>query len=189
MKLEARIEGVLFYKSGPVEKVFLAEFFGISPEELELSLEALHRSLEMRGIRLVGTDTTVQLVTDSGLNDDIEQIRTQELQRDIGKAGAETLAIVLYRGPITRSEIDKIRGVNSTFIIRNLMIRGLIERRSNPKDSRSFLYAITPNLLQHLGIEKREDLPDFENIMDALDTFNEEARQSETQKDNNPFLS
>lgn len=187
MKLESHIEGVLFYKSSPVEKLFLAEFFDVSPDELEASLTLLSESLQNRGVRLIMTDTTVQLVTAPDLSDEIEQLRTQELSRDIGKAGAETLAIILYKGPLTRAEIDRIRGVNSTFIIRNLLIRGLIERRANPKDSRSFHYAITPSLLQHLGIEKREDLPEFEDIINALEKFEQETEQA-TLADN-PFSS
>lgn len=187
MKLESRIEGVLFYKSGPVEKLFLAEFFDVSPETLEEGLEKVSNALADRGLSLIKTDTTVQLVTSPELNDEIEQLRTQELHRDIGKAGSETLAIILYRGPITRSEIDKIRGVNSTFIIRNLMVRGLVERRANPKDSRSFLYATTPSLLQHLGISKREDLPNFQEFMDSLEKF--ETENNEEDENANPFLS
>lgn len=185
MKLESHIEGVLFYKSGPVEKLFLAEFFDISPDELEQAFLILRESLTERGLKLLTTDTTAQLVTAPELSEIIESLRTQELSRDIGKAGAETLAIILYRGPITRSEIDKIRGVNSTFILRNLLIRGLAERRVNPNDSRSYLYAITPTLLQHLGIEKREDIPEFEDIMNALDQFEKES--SEEVFSDNPF--
>lgn len=98
-------------------------------------------------------------------------MRKDELSADIGKAGAETLAIVLYRGPLSRIEIDRIRGVNSTFILRNLLIRGLVERRPHPTDSRSFNYAITPSLLQHLGITSRESLPEFAEVMNSLDVF------------------
>lgn len=176
MNLEAHIEGVLFYKSEPVKKIFLAEFFDVSPEELEPALIQLATSLSSRGVRLTVTDTTVQLVTAPDLSDEIETLRTEELSRDIGKAGSETLAIILYRGPLTRAEVDRVRGVNSTFIIRNLLVRGLIERRPNPSDSRSFLYATTPVLLQHLGVDKRENLPSFEDIMNSLDTFEKEQR-------------
>lgn len=75
----------------------------------------------------------------------IQGIVKEELSRDMGKAASETLAIVLYLGSIARSRIDWIRGVNSTFILRNLMIRGLVERITNPSDERSFY--IVPRLI------------------------------------------
>jgi segregation and condensation protein B len=109
----------------------------------------------------------------------IEKLKKEELRGDIGKAGAETLAIILYRGPLSRIEIDRIRGVNSTFILRNLLVRGLIERRDHPTDSRSFTYAITPTLLNHLGISHREALPEFDVIMNALDSFEKQEIESE----------
>ena len=174
MNLEMSIEAVLFYKTEPMKKTALAELFSVSPEDIESALARLNESLSSHAMRIVSTDTSAQLVTAPEMSGIIEQIRKEELRSDIGKSGAETLAIILYRGPLSRIEIDRIRGVNSTFIVRNLLIRGLIERRAHPTDTRSFIYAITPTLLNHLGIQKREDLPDFSEIMNALDQFEKE---------------
>jgi chromosome segregation and condensation protein ScpB len=69
--------------------------------------------------------------------------------------------------------------VNSTFIIRNLLIRGLVEKRPHPRDARSFVYAITPKLLLHLGITSREELPDYEETLNALDIFESEEGKVE----------
>jgi len=99
-------------------------------------------------------------------------MRKSELKADIGKAGAETLAIILYQEPISRAEIDKIRGVNSSFILRNLLIRGLIERNQN-KATNSFQFKISPQLLSHLGVTHKHELPDFAKVVDALEKFNE----------------
>ena len=117
------------------------------------------------------TEKEVQLVAAPELDELIESLRRDELNRDIGKAGAETLAIILYREPISRAEIDLIRGVNSTFILRNLMVRGLVSREVCPDESRSYRYSITPALLAHLGITKKTDLPDWEAAMMKLDTY------------------
>ena len=154
----------------------------MQPEEIESALDTLARALSTRGVRLLSTDTSVQLVSAPEASELIDQLRKEELTADIGKAGAETLAIILYRGPLSRIEIDRIRGVNSTFIIRNLLIRGFVERRAHPTDSRSFIYAITPTLLQHLGITKREELPDFADVMNALDIF---EKQDAAEEDSN----
>jgi len=177
MNLENQIEAVLFYKAEPIKKSVLTEFFNISDEALQLSLETLSTQLSERGVRIIITDTHVHMVTAPEASELIETLRKAELKTDIGKAGAETLAIILYRGPISRIEVDRIRGVNSTFIIRNLLIRGLVERRNNPKDTRSFHYAVTPTLLAHLGISKREELPDFEAILNTLDTFESQEKE------------
>ena len=171
MTLEQKIEGVLFYRSAPVKKTELYKLFTIAEEELFAALQNLSLHLEKGATRLLITDSAVQLVTAPELDGLIEEIRKDELKRDIGKAGAETLAIVLYREPVSRAEIDMIRGVNSAFILRNLMIRGLVSRESNPNDSRSFTYRITPELLQHLGITRKEDLKEYGSTIDALDSY------------------
>jgi segregation and condensation protein B len=181
MNLEQHIEGVLFYKAEPMKKAALAALFSVDPEEIDLALEALSKRLSGGGTRLTQTDETVQLVTAPDVSETIALLRKEELKRDIGKAGAETLAIILYRGPISRADIDRIRGVNSSFILRNLLIRGLIERRDHPKDHRSYVYAVTPDLLNHLGLTKREALPEFERIMSSIDTF--EAGQDRVEKE------
>ena len=124
-----------------------------------------------RGLTLIQTDTEVMLGTAKEFSPLIEQLTKEELSRDLGKAGLETLSIVLYQGPISRADIDYIRGVNSQFILRNLLIRGLVERIDNPKDARSFLYKTTLDLLAHLGISKVEDLPEYEKVRSDIDAF------------------
>lgn len=187
MNLEAVVEGVLFYKASPIKISALAKFLNVPEEELHEALQILDARLLTGGTRLLKTDTEVQIVTAPELAEVIEALRKDDLKRDIGKAGAETLAIILYRGPVSRIEIDRIRGVNSTFIIRNLLIRGLVEKRDNPHDARSFLYAGTPELLAHLGISKREDLPEFGEIMNALDTFESEQQEEISKEPQNAF--
>lgn len=188
MGLEQKIEAVLFYKAEPMKRTELVKFFSVTDGELSEALASLTSSLSLRGIRMVATDTTVCLVTAPELSECIDEVRKEELKGDIGKAGAETLAIILYRGPLSRIEIDRIRGVNSTFIIRNLLIRGLVERRAHPTDQRSYTYAITPTLLNHLGITSRESLPQFAEVMNALDTFEREENEKEAEETTaNPF--
>lgn len=181
MSLLNNVEAVLFYKTEPFAFSALAKFLEVSEVEVREVCAQLQEQLQPSGLRLIMTDTAVQLVSAPEQSEIIEKLRKDELSQDIGKAGAETLSIILYRGPLSRAEVDRIRGVNSTFIIRNLLVRGLIERRDNPHDSRSFNYAGTPELFQHLGITKKEDLPDFEAVMNALDTFETSAKAEESQ--------
>ena len=124
MPIDVLIEGFLFYKSAPQKKQVMIKLFDISEEDFRQALDILSERLKSGATRLIETDSEIQLVTCPEMAPIIESLRKNELKADIGKAGAETLAIILYRAPISRSEIDRIRGVNSSFILRNLLIRG-----------------------------------------------------------------
>ena len=162
MELAQRIEGILFYKGEPVLLADLARMVGANVEEVQSALPVLTASLSGRGVRLLIAGEQISLVTAPELSSLIETLQKEELKRDIGKAGAETLAIVLYKGPITRADIDYIRGVNSSFILRNLMMRGLVVRKEHEKDVRTYAYASSSELfaceLKTLEEGKKYDL-------------------------------
>ena len=169
--IEKQIEAILFFKGEPVKIKELSNFLKISEKNIRAALENLKEQLKGRGICLMEKDDSVMLGTTPELSELIEHIRKEELKKDIGKAGLETLSIILYRSPIGRSEIDYIRGVNSTFILRALMVRGLVERISNPKDARSFFYKPTFELLSFLGISNINELPNFDKAKEELEIF------------------
>lgn len=169
MTLDVLIEALLFYKAAPQNRQKTCKLFAVSEEEFTAALGTLRNRLQTGATRLVETDTEIQLATAPELSELIEQLRRQDLTSDIGKAGAETLAIVLYREPISRSEIDRIRGVNSSFILRNLLTRGLITRDSITGNG--YQFRISPALLQQLGVSSKHELPQFSDLMNALDTF------------------
>src|SRR3989344_1284348 len=175
MGMEAMIEAVLFWRAEPVAVSELAEWLGASEAEVNESLTRLEQNLnesdhspDGRGIRLLRKDDEVMLGTASAASDLITRLTKEELSRELGRAGLETLTIVLYRGPVSRAQIDYLRGVNSTYILRHLQVRGLGERVVNPDDARSFLYRPTFQLLQHLGLTRVEDPPDFAAISSSL---------------------
>jgi segregation and condensation protein B len=171
MDLAAKIEAILFWKAEPVATKKLAQLLGVNAIALKDGLAALENSLKGRGVTLVQTDEEVMLGTAKELSPLIEQLTKDELTRDLGKAGLETLSIVLYQGPISRADIDYIRGVNSQFILRSLLIRGLVERVDNPADARSYLYKPTLDLLSHLGVSKIADLPEYEQVRNDIASF------------------
>jgi len=171
MDLEQQIEALLFFKGEPVKIKELSKILEQNEDSINESLVKLSGSLKERGVRVLIKDNEALLVTSPEVSGIIESARKEELSRDIGKAGLETLSIVLYKGPVARSEIDYIRGVNSTFILRNLLIKGLVERIANPRDQRSFLYRPSFDLLTFLGISNIEELPDFEKVKEELETF------------------
>ncbi len=146
------------------------KLFDVSALDLQDALQILSDRLKTGATRLIETNEEIQLVTTPELAPIIEAMRKSELKADIGKAGAETLAIILYQEPISRSAIDRIRGVNSSFILRNLQIRGLVDRTPNKQGS-GYEFVVSPALLAHLGITKKHDLPDFARIADSLESF------------------
>jgi len=178
MNLDAHIEALLFFKGEAMSIRELAKVLAKKEEEVEGALHVLEERLVAgSGIRLMRKERDVELRTAPEASERVLAMRKEELSKDLGKAGLETLSIILYKGPITRSEIDYIRGVNSTFIVRNLLIRGLVERMPHEKDQRSFLYKPTFELLSFLGITTIEDLPEYGEVIKELQQFEERGKE------------
>ncbi len=171
LPLSSQIEALLFWKAETLSIKKIANILEKTEDEIKEAIKTLHEDLKVRGITLVEWEDDVTLGTAQGASELIEKLNKEELSKDLGRAGIETLSIILYQGPISRADIDYIRGVNSQFIIRNLLIRGLIEKQDNPTDQRSFLYKPTLELLSFLGISKISDVPDFESVRKDIENF------------------
>jgi segregation and condensation protein B len=169
--LEKQLEAVLFWKGEPVSIKKLSQIFSKTEEEISDALRQLEENLVGRGVSLIRKEDEVALGTSKDTSELIEKLTKEELIRDLGRAGIETLSIIIYQGPISRAEIDYIRGVQSTFILRNLMIRGLVEKVTNPKDQRSFLYKPTFELLSYMGLTKIEEMPEFAEAKAEIESY------------------
>jgi len=182
MDISSQIESILFWKAEPITIEKLSSLLNVDTNTIKTSLIELEKKLIGRGITLIQNDNEVSLVTSKENAGLIEQITKEELNKDLGKAGLETLSIILYEGPISRSEIDYIRGVNSQFILRALLIRGLVERIESQEHARVFLYKPTLELMSHLGISKIGELPDYEKIRMEIESFkkNEESNHDQS---------
>ena len=101
----------------------------------------------------------------------LKSVIKSEFDSELSKASLETLSIILYKNTASRAEIDYIRGVNSSFILRNLLVRGLIEREVKRGEDRSYVYKPSLSLLEHLGVKSLEELPDFVSISAKLKEF------------------
>ncbi len=170
-KLESQIESILLFRNEPVTVGELAKSLGASVSEVKTALHNLQIFYQERGIVLVTTGEEFGLGTHPENSSLIEKFQKEEFSRELGRAGLETLAIIIYRGPVSRREVDQVRGVNSGFILRTLLIRGLIERTESAAGERSFSYQPTLKLFQHLGVRKKEELPDFEKSWQKLEEF------------------
>ena len=177
-KIAQKIEAYLFWKGEPVTIKNLIKVIEVDEVSVHQALDVLNEKTNTDlGIVLIRYDDMVTLGTHIAVSDFIEQMIKDDLQKDLGKSALETLAIVLYQGPIKRADIDYVRGVNSQFILRNLLVRGLITRVDNPADERTFLYRPSLELMAFLGITEIGQLPDFDEVIHKLSALKAEHQE------------
>lgn len=177
--LAHKIQALLFALGRPLSRKELSGMLNTSEAEVSAAIAELQSALS-GGVVLIDDGGEVELRVGADASALIEKIRKEEYSRDIGKAGLEALSAVLYRGPLTRSEIDFIRGVNSSQTLRTLALRGLLRKIQNPKDERSFLYEPTTELLAQLGVTRPADLPDYAEVRAKLEQLEEAYRQKQS---------
>jgi segregation and condensation protein B len=160
LSLAVQLEGILFVASEPVSLGDLAESLEVDSKTVELGLSELDDELRSRGLRLQRHANRVQLTTAPELALKIERFLGLESRAHLSRAGLETLAIIAYNQPITRPQIDAVRGVNSDSMLKGLLFKGLISELGRAQGpGRPILYATTPEFLQHLGLSSTDDLP------------------------------
>lgn len=191
-ELISKIEALLFIYGDAIDIKKIAKTLSsdgkISEVEVEEAIQKLAENLksEERGLFLVRDKEKVQLTTKPELAFLLESVVKEELRENLTPAALETLSIVAYAGPMTRAELDYIRGVNSSFSLRNLSIRGLVERYPDPKRGNVYIYKPSFELLKFLGVARVEDLPDHEKFQSLIAKLRNpvEADKPETQSTN-----
>jgi len=173
-ELGREIEALLFTEGGSMTRKKLLSLLGCKENELKDAVSVLTERLQ-GGLTLIETDSEISLAVAPKTSDTVREALKRELSRDIGDAGLEVLAIILYCGPSTRARIDYIRGVNTSSTLRNLIARGLLEREGNPDDAREYLYKPTVELLAHLGVSNIKELPEYDTIARELLEFEQRA--------------
>jgi segregation and condensation protein B len=168
MNLEQKIEAILFFKGEPITFRKLGEILNVSPGDVLAAIANLKTSFENRGIVLIEKENEIVLGTAPELSTLIEDLQKEELNKDLSKASLETLSIILYKNGASRAEIDYIRGVNSSFTLRALSIRGLVEKATDTKDSRRYIYKPSFELLSFMGIKSIEELPEYVEVNNSI---------------------
>ena len=179
--LEAKLEALLFLYGEPVRVKKIAEVLDVKENELADAMSGLSAKLgdNDRGLHLVKSDGRLQLTTKPSLNLLLSTIAQDELDSGLTSASMETLSIIAYLGPCRRSLVEHIRGVNSSFILRSLLIRGLLERKPDPDRANAFVYQVSFDFLRHMGVGQVSELPEYEKYRDFENLF---ANLSETQQ-------
>jgi len=163
LEIKPLIESLLFVADEPVAVGRLASAIGVSREAVEEALRELNEEYEHRGLRLQRNGEQVQMVTAPEAAPYIERFLDLNMSSKLSPAALETLAIVAYQQPITRAQIEAVRGVGCDSVLRTLVSKGLIEEVGRlPQAGRPILYGTTFEFLQHFGLRNLDELPPLE---------------------------
>jgi segregation and condensation protein B len=165
LSVAAQVESLLFVADAPVSIGRLAEALEVTPGQVEGALDNLEAAYTGRGLRLQRAGSRVQLISAPEAAPGVERFLGLEARTRLSRAALETLAIVAYRQPITRPEIEAVRGVSSDSVLRTLLSIGLIEDVGRaPTVGRPILYGTTFEFLQHFGLRGLDELPPLDEF-------------------------
>ena len=174
LPLSTKLEAMLFVAGEPVTTSQLATALDVAPSVIERGLNELDASLSTRGLRLQRHAGRVQLTTAPQLAELIERFLGLEAKTHLTRAALETLAIIVYQQPVTRPQIDSIRGVNSDSMMKSLLHKGLIlESGRADGPGRPILYSTTPEFLQHFGLNSILEMPSLAKPEEEADNHDE----------------
>ncbi len=160
LSLEAQIETLLFVAPGTVSVRQLSQALEEAPRKVEKALKILEKDYESRGLRILRHKGELRLASAPQAAPLVERFLDLEATARLSAAALECLALVSYQQPITRPQIDSIRGVNSDSVLRNLLSNGLVEEAGRAEGpGRPILYVTAPEFLQHFGLTALEELP------------------------------
>ena len=163
LSLAAQVESLLFVADAPVSVNRLAEALETTPTQVEQALSELEAIFASGGLRLQRAGNRVQLITAPEAASCVERFLGLEARTRLSRAALETLAIIAYSQPMTRPEIESIRGVSSDSVLRTLLSVGLIEEVGRaPTVGRPILYGTTFEFLQHFGLSSMDELPSLD---------------------------
>lgn len=172
--ITAEVEAFLFVYGEPLEVKKISKMLSkggnkVSESEIKEAVAELQKKYSgAGGLNLIYSDSPagqkVQLATKPEFAPLMEEFIKDEFKEDLTPASLETLSLIAYLGPVSRAQIDYYRGVNSSFILRNLLMRGLVERYTDPQRANVYFYQASFDLMKYLGISKIEDLLEYEKF-------------------------
>ncbi|PIU08859.1 MAG: SMC-Scp complex subunit ScpB [Candidatus Moranbacteria bacterium CG_4_9_14_3_um_filter_33_15] len=182
-KEKSILESLLFVSGEPLSLEKISKISKIKKEDLLTYLGELQEEYlrEKRGMIILEKGKSFQMVTRPENSEFVSSLVKGEIAGDLSQAALEVISIVAYRGPVSRADIEVVRGVNCSFTLRSLLMRGLLERVENPNNSRTFLYEISFDFLKKLGLKSVKELPDWEKI--SKDKRAEDAKNLKEKKD------
>ena len=193
MNLKSQIESLLFIAAKPFSLNDLSKLLNKDKKEIEKALLELRDLYHQNksGLQIIEQGKKYQMVSSSDNAKLVQQYLEDETSGDLSQASLEALTIIAYRGPISKTELERIRGVNCSLILRNLLLRGLIEEK-NSASSEDKIYNVSLDFIRFLGVESIEQLPDYkrlnqdQTISDFLaGTLNSDSDNNSSKQDKN----
>jgi segregation and condensation protein B len=165
MSLKSQLESLLFVAIKPMSIKELADLAKVKTKDVEVALEELGAdyAAAARGLALIKNNNHYQLTSAAANSGLVQDFLKDETAGELSQPSLEALTIISYRGPIAKLELDRIRGVNCSLIIRNLLLRGLIEEKFD-KSKQEYYYTVTTDFIRFLGVSSVADLPDYEQL-------------------------
>ncbi len=179
MLVKSQLESILFVAIKPLTPKDLSNLIGVKIDEVKAALEELVNDYKNsgRGLALISNNGQYQLTTSSENSSLVKDFLKDEINGELSQPSLEALTIIAYRGPISKLELEKIRGVNCSLIIRNLLLRGLIEEKFNKTKNENY-YTVTNDFIRFLGLNSLSDLPEYEKL-NKLDALNQGLTETE----------
>lgn len=183
-KLQSIVESILFANGDPMSIKQLSRIIGVKENDVVEVVDALKEEYgeQKSGLVILQIGSNIQFATKPENSEYLEKLKKAELSETLSSAALEVLSIVAYRGPVSKPEIESIRGVNCAYTVRNLLMRGLIEKSENPQDARGYVYSITFDLLKKFGIDDVKKLPEYDILSkdERLEVIKDDNEQKMT---------
>jgi segregation and condensation protein B len=181
LDIENLLEALLFVADNPVTLHDLARGLDCELDLVTQALEELTERCANRGVRIVRSGPRVQMVSAPEAATHVERFLGVGTSGKLSSAALETLAIIAYRQPLTRAQVEAVRGVNSDSVLRTLTAKGLVEQVGRlDQAGRPLLYGTTFEFLQYFGIKSLKDLPSLPELEDySLEEIEKAANQEE----------
>ena len=165
--LKSKIESLLFIAGKPLAPKDIAVILGekAAVKDVNAAVDELIKDYEEqnRGVRIIKNASAAQMVTSGDNAPVVQNFIKEETAGELTKPSVEALTIIAYRGPVAKLELERIRGINCSLILRNLMLRGLVEEKIDVKKKETY-YSVTLDFLKYLGVSEAAQLPDYEGL-------------------------
>jgi len=168
MNLKSQLESLLFVSLKPLSVKDLAVLLKAKTTEIESALMELENDYKNneRGLALVENNNQYQLATSGQNSELVKEFLKDETSGELSQPSLEALTIIAYRGPVSKIDLERIRGINCSLIIRNLLLRGLIEEKFEKRKNENY-YSVTHDFVRFLGLGSVAELPDYEKLRQA----------------------
>lgn len=165
MPVKSKIESLLFISSKPMAASQIADLLKVDKKEIIKSADELLADYKNNnaGVQIIKDGQKYQMASSPENSKIIQDFIKDEIDGELSRPSLEALTIIAYRGPVSKIDLDRIRGVNCSLILRNLLLRGLIEEKFDKKKNESY-YKISFDFIRFLGLNDIKDLPDYERL-------------------------